>query len=243
MGKDLFAKLVPMAVHEAASFYSEEKAKLLRTQVDLVNSADDAVTKTIEVLDIAGLLKEVRNRSTGVPPEILQKAGQAKEDERDDETVGLIQTLTAMKSRTKELLEETSDLLENEHNEYEQLKLRFGLEWTQTPPKELTKPIWDQMQRIQEDWEKANRADVLLLSKYDEHRENISLLAGPPVALENCLPSASLIDSPYDDQTLLKTEVLITSLGTLKTQRSQTLQELREIVREIVLFLLLLLFL
>lgn len=60
VGKDLFSKLIPITVHEAASFYSEEKAKVLRSQVDLVNSADDALAKTLEVLDISGLLKEVR---------------------------------------------------------------------------------------------------------------------------------------------------------------------------------------
>jgi len=189
----------------------------------------------------------VRNRSTGVPPEILKKAEQVREDEKDDEIVGLIQTLTAMKSRTKELLEEASDLLEIEHNEFEQLKvsfvsefpchhvirilkemfnpsrkkLKYGQDWTQSSPKELTRPFWDQSKKINNDWERANSADVLLLSK---------LLAGPPIALENCFPSASLIDSPYDDQTLTKTEILVNSLNTLKGQRTQVLQELREAV-------------
>jgi len=59
VGKDLFTKLIPMTVHEAASYYSEEKAKILRSQSDLANSADDALSKTLDILNISGLLKEV----------------------------------------------------------------------------------------------------------------------------------------------------------------------------------------
>ena len=41
MGTDIFQRLIPMQVHEAASVYSEEKAKLLRSIMLSVQEKDD----------------------------------------------------------------------------------------------------------------------------------------------------------------------------------------------------------
>lgn len=42
-GPDLFAKLVPMAAHEASSLYSEEKAKLLRDIMAKIDSRNETL--------------------------------------------------------------------------------------------------------------------------------------------------------------------------------------------------------
>lgn len=41
VGRDIFARLVPMRAYEAASVYSEEKAKLLRSVVSSVQEKDE----------------------------------------------------------------------------------------------------------------------------------------------------------------------------------------------------------
>ena len=41
LGKDIFSRLVPMRAYEAASVYSEEKAKLLRSVLSSANEKDE----------------------------------------------------------------------------------------------------------------------------------------------------------------------------------------------------------
>ena len=41
IGRDIFARLVPMRAYEAASVYSEEKAKLLRSVSSSVQDKDE----------------------------------------------------------------------------------------------------------------------------------------------------------------------------------------------------------
>ena len=48
VGNDIFTKLVPLAVTEAASLYSEEKAKILRTDGDVVRQADQTLQITLK---------------------------------------------------------------------------------------------------------------------------------------------------------------------------------------------------
>jgi len=59
VGKDLFSKLIPLSVHEAASQYSEEKAKLLRNNSELIQNADNLMKETLDSLEISKLLTEV----------------------------------------------------------------------------------------------------------------------------------------------------------------------------------------
>lgn len=42
-GPDIFAKLVPMAAHEASSLYSEEKAKLLREMMAKIEDKNEVL--------------------------------------------------------------------------------------------------------------------------------------------------------------------------------------------------------
>ncbi|GAA6236415.1 tyrosine-protein phosphatase non-receptor type 23, partial [Lates japonicus] len=49
-GPDLFAKLVPMAAHEASSLYSEEKAKLLRDVMSKIESKNETLEQFMDSL-------------------------------------------------------------------------------------------------------------------------------------------------------------------------------------------------
>jgi len=40
----------------------------------------------------------------------------------------------------------------------------------------VTRPLWSQHSKLEESWKKANSADILLLSRYEEHRQNIEIL-------------------------------------------------------------------
>ncbi|KIO21862.1 hypothetical protein M407DRAFT_217522, partial [Tulasnella calospora MUT 4182] len=79
IGPDMFAKLIPLSVHESASVYSEEKAKLARGEVEKVDIADGEARAGLESLGLpAGLRKwkEIANaglegsEDSGIPPEV-----------------------------------------------------------------------------------------------------------------------------------------------------------------------------
>jgi hypothetical protein len=56
IGPDIFVKLVPLAVHESASVYSEEKAKLVRAEVERTESAEVEVRSALEHLGLPAVL-------------------------------------------------------------------------------------------------------------------------------------------------------------------------------------------
>ncbi len=52
IGPDLFIKLVPLSVHESASVYSEEKAKLVRAEVERTDTADGEVRSALDAMGV-----------------------------------------------------------------------------------------------------------------------------------------------------------------------------------------------
>lgn len=56
-GNDIFARLVPMEAHEAASLYSEKKAQLIRQLGELVESKDQAVAEFMSSMQLDFLNK------------------------------------------------------------------------------------------------------------------------------------------------------------------------------------------
>ncbi|KAJ2778344.1 bck1-like resistance to osmotic shock [Coemansia javaensis] len=62
VGGELFTRLVPMAVHEGASIYSEEKAKLLRAEEDKVNLADGELQDALSFMKLPDSLRRFDRR-------------------------------------------------------------------------------------------------------------------------------------------------------------------------------------
>ena len=60
IGPDIFIRLVPLAVHESASVYSEEKAKLVRGEVERVDMSESEIRAGLEHLGLPGVLSTWR---------------------------------------------------------------------------------------------------------------------------------------------------------------------------------------
>jgi hypothetical protein len=60
IGPDIFSRLVPMSVHQAASVYSEEKAKVVREVVEKVDMSEGEIRAGLEHLGFPGLITEWR---------------------------------------------------------------------------------------------------------------------------------------------------------------------------------------
>lgn len=77
IGPDLFARLVPMSVHTSASVYSEEKAKVVRAEVERCGSADGEAGVMLSSLSLPGGLEKWRD--------LVRAGGSGGNDVEDDE--------------------------------------------------------------------------------------------------------------------------------------------------------------
>ena len=120
IGPDIFARLVPLAVHESASIYSEEKAKLIRSEVERVDMNEGEVRASLEHLGFPGILLLWQS--------LLDDEGPAEVDIKAlpqvrGDTDALLRSLDTERQRCERELQGLSAMLESESRECERMRV------------------------------------------------------------------------------------------------------------------------
>ncbi|NXR54388.1 PTN23 phosphatase, partial [Hippolais icterina] len=72
-GPDIFAKLVPMAAHEASSLYSEEKAKLLRDVMAKIEAKNEVLDQFMDSMQLDPDTVDNLDMYNHIPPVLMEK--------------------------------------------------------------------------------------------------------------------------------------------------------------------------
>ena len=186
IGQDIFIKLVPLSVHESASVYSEEKAKLVRAEVE---NADAAEVKARSIVDGMGIrrgltqFKAMAEGEIGEEGEIPLDVRQWKEDISLTEEREGVQALLAELAKTKENVKEELDRigrdLDIDSRDCEKMRVQYGHLWTQDPSTTLTKNMRQDLRNRQSSLEAAAISDQKILYLWNSVRVDVDLLMSP----------------------------------------------------------------
>ncbi|KAI9095615.1 BRO1-like domain-containing protein [Phlyctochytrium arcticum] len=206
IGQDIFQRLVPLSVHESASLYSEEKAKLLRSEQARVESSDQELQATLESMNLVQTLdklKQLSKRSSSgvdsVPlPEQVRKWSQLvrEAEQTGHPTDELVNLIVSVKRKVQEVLNETGLLLDKEQHETETMRSKFGEQWTQEPSVKLTSRFRDDIRQHRESFEKAMSTDGALISGLDVSRSVIDMLRQHPDKVEISFAERVIASAP-----------------------------------------------
>ncbi|KAJ2511085.1 bck1-like resistance to osmotic shock [Coemansia sp. RSA 1939] len=134
VGSELFSRLVPMAVHESSSLYSEEKAKMLRVEEDKINMADGELQDALSFMKIPGSLRRFERPlsfsgagglygSPSFPPEfsepnkaVRDSVSEVQDRERSIPLSEIKATIDSFRVRATDDLSEISRMLDDEQN-------------------------------------------------------------------------------------------------------------------------------
>lgn len=146
IGPDIFIRLVPLSVHESASVYSEEKAKLVRGEVERADTAESEAKSFLDGLNVVkslGRFRAIAEDDSGsgdgeiVSEEVRAWAHEISGLEEGGESVplllGRLETLKA--ALAVELLSDRSILqeMDRESRACEAMRVKHGHLWTQEP--------------------------------------------------------------------------------------------------------------
>lgn len=128
IGPDLFAKLIPLSVHESASVYSEEKAKIVRAEVEKSDIAESEVKAALNSLGVKsglGRFKEIAEGSIddGVPATVLSWQEELKRKESQESVDSQLKALEVLKSQVRSDLGSIAKELEEESRECESMRV------------------------------------------------------------------------------------------------------------------------
>ncbi|PPQ99317.1 hypothetical protein CVT24_009185 [Panaeolus cyanescens] len=148
IGQDFFIKLIPLSVHESASVYSEEKAKLVRGEVEKAEGVEGEMRSVLDGLGIKEGLTRYKAMAEGevhggeeVPVDVRRWKEDIAIIEDRDGVEAQIQELNKLKGNVQRELDSVSRELETESRDCEAMRVKYEHEWTQAPSATLTKNL------------------------------------------------------------------------------------------------------
>ncbi|EKM78339.1 hypothetical protein AGABI1DRAFT_121445 [Agaricus bisporus var. burnettii JB137-S8] len=188
IGQDFFLKLVPLSVHESASVYSEEKAKLVRAEVEKADAAEGEARSVVDGMGIReGLsrFKAMAEGEVGGGEEVPLDVRRWKEDiglvEEREPVQGLLTDLGKSKSNVHQELDAVSRDLDVESRECEMMRVKYEHLWTQDPSAMLTKSMRQDLKGHLSALEAAAASDQQVQVMWNAVGGDIKLLLSPEV--------------------------------------------------------------
>ncbi|KAK7032954.1 BRO1 domain-containing protein [Favolaschia claudopus] len=250
IGADFFARLVPLSVHESASVYSEEKAKLVRGEVEQAETADVEAKSFLEGLHVVKGLERFRsmlqdNGRGGVPSEVSRWATDIASIESRESVPSLFSQLEKLKGTLRLELDPGSGIakeLDTESRDCEMMRVRYEHLWTQAPSAGPSKPLRQDLKAQVTAMEEAARSDAQVQALWDGAKQDIELLVTGRLEtfFSNQESAGSLLDFGEDadraereekDQiTALVRDVeeRLATLRKIEKERNEVLKDLKE---------------
>ncbi|KAG9018027.1 bck1-like resistance to osmotic shock [Tulasnella sp. 427] len=257
IGPDMFAKLIPLSVHESASVYSEEKAKLARGEAEKVEIADSEARSGLETLGLpAGLRKWKEIASAGldgseestIPPEVESWANEVKKGGAQPAIDKAFAELESVKRKVDEELNGISKELETESKDCEAMRVKYDALWEQEPSAGLTRTLRQDLKSYRDTFAAATTSDGQVVQLWQSVQSGVAILLSGNDGLERFLASAdtqggqqpNLLDIADDSiggdvavqkdimRKVDEIEERIGRINKIKRERSQVMKDLKE---------------
>lgn len=189
IGADIFLKLVPLSVHESASVYSEEKAKLVRAENERAETADGEVRSALDALGVKDGLGRYKAMVEGLhaegSSELPIDVARMREDiglvEEREPVAQLFAELARLRDGVRGDLDSVQRDLEIESRECEAMRVKYEHLWTQDPSAGLTRQLRQDLKSHLSALEAAAASDQQIVTLWDNVKGDIALLLSPQV--------------------------------------------------------------
>ncbi|XP_057690081.1 tyrosine-protein phosphatase non-receptor type 23 isoform X2 [Corythoichthys intestinalis] len=231
-GPDLFAKLVPMAAHEASSLYSEEKAKLLRDVMGKIESKNDTLEQFMDSLGLEPESVDNLDMYSHIPPVLMEKC--AALSVRPDTVKSLIQSMQVLSgvfTDVESSLREIQEILEADEAGEKALQ-EAGTPTDAHPPTQaqVLAEIRRDLEKYMEAHEKASFTNTELHRAMNLHISNLRLLGGPLDSLREALPRPQLCEEEVAGLQCMKR--ILGKVQEMRDQRSVLEKQLRDLIQQ-----------
>ena len=254
-GPDLFAKIVPLAVTEAASLYDEEKAKLVRAETERVELANSEMATSLDYLRLPGALQVLKGgfHHEVTPDEDFRTW--CEDVAGHENPMAIFEHLRAEKETIVTVLDRSTKQLDMEESVCEKMRSKYEGEWTQQPSAKLTTTLRSDVRSYRDALDEASRSDGQLYAKLKQNEPEFhemraaSEMGDPDGLFQRAIAKVraksssanspatgeqNLLDADFDDggpsvmDQINKVEDILKKLNLIKRVRNQVLKDLKD---------------
>ncbi|USW58432.1 Putative vacuolar protein-sorting protein Bro1 [Septoria linicola] len=234
LGKPLFSKLVPYAVHVAASIYSDRRDRLVNNSIIAeLDAMNVRIHELLSSLNLPGSLQALE-KPLGLPPGLASHADEIRQFGGVHRLHSTIADTEKLKANNRALYQEGIDLLRTEANEDDAARRRYGTDrWSRPTGRQAAKQLYDQIDAIDGWLKAADATDRSVLNRLRENEVLIRLLGGSDRDLEDYVPSsrrATMTAKVEREANALR--ATLNEVSRLESRRRKKVETLRMKVKE-----------
>lgn len=229
-GPPLFAKLVPFAVHLAASIYEERRDRIVNNNIiDELEILTTKIHDTLRSLNLPGSLQALE-KPLGLPPSLTSHAEEIRQADALTRLQRSFSDTAKLKASDEIIFTEGRDLLQAEAAENERLLMKYGTDrWARPPSQAAAEKLYTQVGEIDGYLKSAANSDALVQSKFRECEDILHILSSSDRDIANFVPSSRRVSIPP----ALEAEVSrlrnsLNEISRLESRRRRKIDSLRE---------------
>lgn len=221
--KDLFEKLVPVALHQALTACETRKNEFVNAEIMKLRESTQLLNSILASLNLPAAIET--NVGCVMPPSLLEKGEEVRNKGGIEHVRNLITELPELLKRNREILDVTDRMLDEEAQSDKELREQFK-QLTRTPSDKLTINFRSNAAKYREIINNAVQADKVVRDKFDNCAHGMEMLSKSPGELERAVPSSNKADVPNCSSIQLLKQ-LMESVATLKAERDVIESELK----------------
>ena len=229
-GPPLFAKLVPFAVHVAASIYEERRNRLVNTNtIDELELLTTKIHDALRSLNLPGSLQALE-KPLGLPPTLMSHAEEIRQADAITRIQRSFSDTAKLKASDDAIFAEGRELLKAEASENERLLLKYGTDrWNRADSQTEAPKLYAQVTEIDGYLKSAANSDELVKTKFRECEDMLRILSSSDRDIGNFVPSSRRVTIPprlEGEVSRLRTS--LNEVSRLESRRRRKIEALRE---------------
>ncbi|KAF9181542.1 pH-response regulator protein palA/rim20 [Haplosporangium sp. Z 767] len=236
LGVPLFSRLVPFAVHQAASVYTERKERIVKE--DIGGKFDELTGicySQMQALNLPGALQAL-DQPVGLPPSILSHIDEIQSEGGVHALHEMLETVRTLSRQNAAILDEIFEALQQEAEEDEAMRRRFQGRWNRPTSASLTVSFVEQGRKHRETLETAKKSDQIVKNKLeallDTWGRSLELLSSGRAEVERAVPNTTNAPGSSDPEIVEDLKMLLEEVDQIIKARRIKLEEIKRIADE-----------
>ena len=228
LGKPLFSKLVPYAVHFAASIYASRRDQTINGIVEELESLTTRIHELLRSLNLPGSLQALE-KPLGLPPGLVSHAEEIRQQNAPARLSRMLEDIKKLKNSDFETFSAGVKLLENEASDDDAASLKYGTDrWNRLDSETAATKLYSQVNEINGYFSSAESSDKMVRDKLKDNDNLIRLLNETDRDLEEYIPSSRRVAmTPRVEQHVNRLREMLSAANRTESNRRRKTESLR----------------
>ncbi|KAF9926352.1 pH-response regulator protein palA/rim20 [Mortierella alpina] len=236
LGVPLFSRLVPFAVHQAASVYTERKERIVKEDIGgKFDELTGVCYSQMQALNLPGSLQALE-QPVGLPPSLISHIDEIHAEGGSNALHEMLETVRSLSRQNAAILDEIFEALQQEADEDEAMRQRFQNRWNRPTSASLTAAFVEQGRKHRETLETAKKSDQIVQNKLEAllttWGRSLELLSSGRADVERAVPNTTSAPGSSDPEIVDDLRMLLEEVDQMIKARRIKLEEIKRIADE-----------